>query len=70
MYHTINPSPLNCQELDLNPNGTINDGSYNSWKLNLAFSASPVPEPTTFSLALLGGAAIAFFRNRRSGRRW
>ena len=61
------PLTLNTNSLITNNNGEFD---YQNWQLEDALAESPVPEPATFSLALLGGAAIAFFRNRRTGRRW
>jgi hypothetical protein len=67
--NTIDPAnPGVNTPLTLNPGNamSITGANYNTYLLTGALAESPVPEPTTVSLALLGGAAIAFFRNRHT----
>ena len=67
--NTIDPgNPGVNTQLTLSPGGLlgITGANYNTYTLGVALAESPVPEPTTVSLILLSGGAIAFFRNHRA----
>jgi hypothetical protein len=68
--NTIDPAnPGVNTPLTLTPgaNGMkITGGAYGTYVMDAALAESPVPEPATLSLALMGGAAIGFLRNRRA----
>jgi hypothetical protein len=68
--NTIDPgNPGVNTPLTLSPgaNGmTITGGPYGTYVVDAALAESPVPEPATMSLALVGGIALCFLRNRRA----